>query len=102
MKIGTIFAILHMLGKTPNVKDLFINSQKGTGIIPFILFKTLWDKLLGPVLLFNFSVWIMSLISYGAVEDKIQQFVLSFKIIFEIVFGRWDVSLYFFTEVIKY
>ena len=35
------FAILHMLGKTPNVKDLFINSQKGTGIIPFILFKTL-------------------------------------------------------------
>lgn len=30
-----------MLEKTPDVKDLFINSQRGTNIIPFILFKTL-------------------------------------------------------------
>ena len=51
-----MFVILHMLKKTPDVKDLFLNSQTVTDIIPFILFKTLSDNLLRPVLLFSFHV----------------------------------------------
>ena len=37
-------------------------------------FKTLRDTLLGPVLLFKFHVWIMSLISPGIVWDKLKLF----------------------------
>ena len=54
--------------------NLLNNSQRGTNIIPFILFKTLRDKLLGPVLLFSFSVSIMSLIASTIVGDKIKLF----------------------------
>ena len=54
--------------------NLFINSQRGTNIIPFILSITLRDKLLGPVLLFSFSVSIMSLIASTIVGDKIKLF----------------------------
>ena len=39
-----------MLGKTTDVKDLFVKSQRGIDIIPFTLFKLLRDKLLGSIL----------------------------------------------------
>ena len=50
MKIGTTLAILHILGYTPVMNDLFMRVDKGMEIVPRIYFKIFVGMLFGTEL----------------------------------------------------
>ena len=62
--MGTTFAILHMFGKVPSAKYLFIGFGRGIEIDFLIVLRIFVGMLLGPVLLLFFDVLIMSHISF--------------------------------------
>ena len=72
--MGMTFAVLHMLGKQPAEKDLFMSSERGIEILSLIkwsIFK--WSNfvgiLFGPTHLLLLKDFIMFLISSGVVGD---------------------------------
>ena len=66
--MGTIFAILHMFGKVPFAKELFIRVDRGVEISFLIIFRIFVGMLLGPALVLFFNTLIMSHISYGLID----------------------------------
>ena len=63
------FAVLHMLGKQPVEKDLFMSSKRGTEILSLIKCRNFVGILFGPTHLLLFKEFIMILISLGVVGD---------------------------------
>ena len=74
--MGMIFAVLHILGKQPVEKDLFISSERGIEILSLIKWGIFVGKLFGPTHLLLFKDFIMLLISSGVVDDikKVSEF----------------------------
>ena len=64
------FAVLHMLGKQPVAKDLFMSSERGIEILSLIKCRIFVGILFGPTHLLLFIEFIMFLISLGVVGDK--------------------------------
>ena len=63
------FAVLHMLGKHPVAKDLFMRSERGTELLSLIKCRILVGILFGPTHLLLFIEFIMFLISSRVVGD---------------------------------
>ena len=63
------FAVLHMLGKQPVAKDLFMSSERGIEILSLIKCRIFVGILFGPTHLLLFKEFIMFLISSGVVDD---------------------------------
>ena len=63
------FAVLHMLGKQPVAKDLFMSSERGIEILSLIKCRIFVGILFGPTHLLLFIEFIMFLISSGIVDD---------------------------------
>ena len=63
------FAVLHMLGKQPVAKDLFMSSERGIDNLSLIKCRIFVGILFGPTHLLLFIEFIMFLISSGVVGD---------------------------------
>ena len=63
------FAVLHMLGKQPVAKDLFMSSERGIEILSLIKCRIFVGILFGPTHLLLFKEFIMFLISSGVVGN---------------------------------
>ena len=69
LKIGMTFAVLHMLGKQPVAKDLFMSSGRGIEIISLIKCRFSVGIQFDPTHLLLFIEFIMFLILWGVVGD---------------------------------
>ena len=72
------FASLHMFGKVPCEKDLFINSVRGMLSSCFAIFRTLVVILKRPTRLLLFNIFMISIISSGVVEVQKKISVVGF------------------------
>ena len=92
--MGMTFAVLHMLGKQPAEKDLFMSSERGIEILSLIKWRIFVGILFGPTHLLLFKDFVMFLISSGVVGDIKKGFrVRMFKIIKVVPSRRRDVAL---------
>ena len=68
LKIGTTFAILHMSGKIPVSKDLFINFVSGKETVFLVKFRRIVGIPLSGVLLLPIKFMMISFISSAVVD----------------------------------